>query len=308
MAGGQGIQALGAGTSLEQLIRWVALAGVLVVLLVTTTSAYLRVTAAGLGCDDWPACYGAQAGQTTSQPSFARAIHRVSATLAGTAVLAIGFLALADPRRHRTQLKLTGLLLLITAALALLGRATPGATIPAVAMGNVLGGMLMASLLWWMVLGPAPEGPPPGRVLTWVALLLLFAQIALGVLTSASYSGLACPSLPLCTAEGFPGTWSAAELDPWTTATGRASAHMAHRVVALAAAAAALAVALKRGTDRRSRGFLLAALGLQLLTGVLLVALSLPLALAVGHNLCAIGLLLALVAALHGRAQPRRAN
>jgi cytochrome c oxidase assembly protein subunit 15 len=293
---------------LDQLIRWVALVGALVVLLVTTTSAYLRVTAAGLGCEDWPACYGAHAGQATQSFGLARAVHRVSATLAGTAVLAIGFLALGNPRRFRSQLKLTGVLLLITAGLAFLGRATPGASIPAVAMGNVLGGILMASLLWWMALGRAPERPAAPRTLAWVALLLLFAQIALGVLTSASYSGLACPGLPLCSAEGFPGTWSAAELDPFTTAAGRASAHMAHRVVALAAAAAALAVALRRGTDRRSRAFLLAAVGLQLLTGVLLVALSLPLPLAVGHNLCAIGLLLALVAVLHGRARPSRGN
>jgi cytochrome c oxidase assembly protein subunit 15 len=136
--------------------------------------------------------------------------------------------------------------------------------------------------------------------MSWASLLLVFAQIGLGVLTSASYSGLACSSLPLCTAEGFPGTWSAAELNPLTVATGRASAHMAHRVLALAGAAAALAVALSPGTDRPSRAALLTVLALQLVTGVLLVVLSLPLVLAVAHNLCAALLLLALIAALHG--------
>jgi cytochrome c oxidase assembly protein subunit 15 len=298
----QGPQATQRGATLDHLIRWVALAGVLVVVLVTTTSAYLRVTAAGLGCENWPACYGRQAALATQPVGFARAMHRVSATLAGTAVLAIGFLALGEPRRFRSQLTFTGLLLLVTAGLAVLGRATPGASIPAVAMGNVLGGMLMASLLWWLALGTAAGRPAAARTLCWLALLLVFAQIALGVLTSASYSGLACSSLASCTAEGFPGTWSAAELDPWTTATGRASAHMAHRVLALAAAAAVLAVALSRSTDRRSRTALLCVLALQLVTGVLLVALSLPLALAVAHNVCAILLLLALVAALHGSA------
>jgi cytochrome c oxidase assembly protein subunit 15 len=288
----------------DRLIRWVALAGVLVVVLVTTTSAYLRVTAAGLGCEDWPACYGQRAASTTRPVGLARAMHRISATVAGTAVLAIGFLALGEPRRFRSQLKISGLLLLITAGLAALGRATPGATIPAVAMGNVLGGMLMAALLWWLALGPTGERAAPA--LARFALLLLFAQIALGVLTSASYSGLACSSLPSCTAEGFPGTWSLTELNPLTTATGRASAHMAHRVLALAAAAAALAVALKRGTARRTRAVLLGAVALQVLTGVLLVALSLPLALAVAHNLCAVLLLLALLAALHGRARLQR--
>jgi len=301
-------QATQPGATLDRLIRWVALAGVLVVLLVTTTSAYLRVTAAGLGCEDWPACYGHQAATAAQPTGFARATHRISATLAGTAVLAIGFLVLGEPRRFRSQLKITGVLLLITAGLAFLGRATPGASVPAVAMGNVLGGMLMASLLWWLALGSAAGRPWAARVLYWVALLLVFTQIALGVLTSASYSGLACSSLPSCTAEGFPGAWSACELNPWTTATGRASAHMAHRVVALAAAAAALAVALKRDTDRRSRAALLGVLALQLLTGVLLVALSLPLALAVAHNLCAVLLLLALVAALHGSARQQAAQ
>jgi cytochrome c oxidase assembly protein subunit 15 len=186
--------------------------------------------------------------------------------------------------------------------LATLGRATPGALVPAVAIGNVLGGMLMACLLWWLALGSPPARPiAPGwvRALSWAALLLTLGQIGLGVLTSASFSGLACPALPLCTADGFPGSWSYAELNPWTADTGRASAHMAHRLMALAATVAVALLAVSRHTGKRARLALLALLALQALVGVSMIALALPLTLAVVHNLLAALLLLALVAAHH---------
>lgn len=303
MAVGQGRGGSRARAAPEQLIRWLALAGTAVVLLVIASSAYLRLTAAGLGCEDWPACYGRQATSTVVHATPARLVHRVSATLAGAVVLGIGIIALTQPRRFKRELKLTALLLLITLALATLGRATPGAGVPAVAMGNVLGGMLMSALLWWLALGHRTPGHPPPTWVTWMSwasLVLAFVQIGLGVLTSASYSGLACPGLPLCTSDGFPGAWSAAELDPWTTDTGRASAHMAHRVMGLAAAAAILALAFSHAIDRGIRAVLVTLLALQLLMGTLLVWLSLPLLVDVAHNLCAALLLLALVASHHG--------
>jgi cytochrome c oxidase assembly protein subunit 15 len=287
----------------EQLIRRIALAGVLAVLVVIAASAYLRLTAAGLGCEDWPACYGVQAQDARQSHPAVRLVHRVAATVAGVTVLAIGVLAFRQARRFRHELGVTAVLLLLTIGLAALGRATPGTALPAVAMGNLLGGMLMAGLLWWLALGPRQRGPDrPARqpLLSWAALILVLAQTALGVLTSASHSGLVCPTLPLCAPDGLPGGWSLAQLDPWSTQTERATLHMVHRVGALLAAGAVLVLALSRGIRLRARTALLQLLVVELLLGLLLVALSLPLAAAVAHNVAAALLLLALVAAHHG--------
>lgn len=301
----------------RRLLRWLGLCGAVVVLLVTTTSALLRVSAAGLGCEDWPACYGAAAAtsgeQGASRPSAARFVHRISASLAGAAVLGIGLIALTHPRRFRRELAIFGVMAALTLGLATLGRATPGASVPAVAMGNALGGMLLASLLFYVGLGVRRERAKT-RValvlLSWLALGLMFATAGLGVLTSASYSGLACPGLPLCTDVGFPGAWSSADLNPWREAAGSASIHMAHRTatVALAVAVAALAWGVGRAdaAGRHMRYLLLTVLSLQLLLGIALVRFSLPLPIAVAHNLGAAALLLGLVAAHHLVAGPAR--
>jgi cytochrome c oxidase assembly protein subunit 15 len=292
-----------------RLIRWLAAAGVLVVLLVTTTSALLRVSGAGLGCEDWPACYGRQAAgpyDRAQPPRLARFLHRVGASAAGAVVLGIGLLAIAQPRRHRRELWFFAALAVLTLGLATLGRATPGALVPAVAIGNVLGGMLMASLLAWLALGErsaGAHGPAWLPRLGALALVLAFLAVGLGVMTSASYSGLACPGLPLCAAEGGTAEWSAADLHPWRTGAGSPSIHMAHRGAALLAGAVILALAWNLGrlggAGRRLRNLLLIALALQFLLGAGLVTLGLPLPVAVLHNLGAASLLLALVATQH---------
>jgi cytochrome c oxidase assembly protein subunit 15 len=298
-------------TQRRRLLRWLALLGAAVVLLVTATSAFLRVSAAGLGCENWPACYGqtatAGADAAAKRPSLARLVHRISASAAGAAVLGIGLIAVSQPRRFKAELLVAAVLMLITVGLATLGRATPGATVPVVAMGNVLGGMLMASLLWWLALGERGRAEPRARglaPLSWLALLATFAQIGLGVLTSASYSGLACTSLPSCTEAGFPGAWSASDLDPWRAAAGSPSIHMAHRVGTLVVAALVVRLAWLIGAQgprgRRLRAALLLALSVQALLGVLLVRFGLPLPVAVAHNSGAALLLLTLVAAHHG--------
>ena len=221
-------------------------------------------------------------------------------------MLGIGLLAVTQPRRHRRELSFFAVLAVLTLGLATLGRATPGALVPAVAMGNVLGGMLMASLLAWLALGERigdARAPAWLRRLSGLALVLAFLAIGLGVMTSASYSGLACPGLPLCTPEGGAAEWSTADLHPWHTGAGSPSIHMAHRGAALLAAAVILALAWSvgrlGGSGRRLRNLLLVALTLQLLLGVGLVTLRLPLPVAVLHNLGAASLLLALVATQH---------
>ena len=174
--------------------------------------------------------------------------------------------------------------------------------------------MLVASLLWWLALGELRgevRAPAWLVALSWAALVLAFLAAGLGVMTSASYSGLACPDLPLCTPHEATGGWSPSDLNPWRTGAASASIHMAHRSIALLAAAVVLALAwgLARldGAGRRLRNVLGVALAAQLLLGVSLVALALPLPIAVLHNLGATLLLLSLVAAHHLVVGPRGA-
>ena len=298
----------------QRLLARVALAGMLLVLLVTTSSAYMRLTAAGLGCADWPACYGRDAtapGQplverATPLTPLARLLHRVSASAAGATVLAIALIAFVNRRVLARELNIALALLALTLGLALLGRATPSAQSPAVAMGNLLGGMLMAAMLCWIALGNSIRlRPPVPRRLPWLsglALAMLSVQLVLGAMNSATYSALACTTLPDCAGQWWPASWSANEFDvrlPHSARSGPSVAvHLAHRYAALAVAATSLALA--GVLWRRGRGLALAVGGfvtLQLALGTIMVWLSLPLALVLLHNVTAVLLLLALVAA-----------
>jgi cytochrome c oxidase assembly protein subunit 15 len=297
----------------QRLIARIALAGVLLVLLVTTSSAYLRLTAAGLGCADWPACYGRDPGRNASPMPVARLLHRLSAAAAGAAVFAIALVAFVNRRRLARELGVATALLALTLGLALLGRATPTAQSPAIATANLLGGMLMAALLWWLALGrwERAQAMVP-RWLPWVsalALAALAAQLALGAMVSTTYSALACTSLPDCAGWWWPPTWSAEEFDltlPLSARTGPSAAiHLAHRYAAAAVAAPVLALAALLRRARRGLAFALAGLlALQVALGALAVALELPLVLVLAHNFCAAMLLLVLVAAHHGSLRP----
>ena len=290
----------------QRLIARIALAGVLLVLLVTTSSAYMRLTAAGLGCADWPACYGPDAARSAAPAPAARLLHRLSASATAAAVLAIALVAFVNRRRLARELAIAAILLALTLGLALLGRATPTAQSPAIPAANLLGGMLMAALLWWLALGSwrrlratAPRWLP---WLSGLALGALAVQLALGAMTSTTYSALACTTLPDCAGQWWPQTWSAEEFDPTRPVSARAgpsaAVHLAHRYAAVAVAALVLALAVALRRHARGLALMLAGLlGLQVALGLLAVALQLPLGVVLAHNVTAVVLLLALVAA-----------
>lgn len=293
-------------TDPQHLIARIALAGVLLVLLVTTSSAYMRLTAAGLGCADWPACYGPDAARSAAPAPAARLLHRLSASAAAAAVLAIALVAFVNRRRLARELAIAAVLVALTLALALLGRATPTAQSPAIAAGNLLGGMLMAALLCWLALGGRQQARAAApRRLRWLSALALGAlavQLALGAMTSTTYSALACTTLPDCAGQWWPQSWSAAEFDPTRPLSARAgpsaAVHLAHRYAAVVAAALVLALAAALRRHARGLAFMLAgSLGLQVALGLLAVALQLPLGVVLAHNVSAVVLLLALIAA-----------
>jgi cytochrome c oxidase assembly protein subunit 15 len=297
-----------------QLLRCFATACTLLVLAVTSLSAYLRLDKAGLGCTDWPVCYGAalraaQAG-TASAPAddrpaiaAARGAHRLAAVGALALVVAMGVLCVGRAPRLRAEgLQCAGLLLL-TIALAVLGRISADVRAPAVTLGNLLGGLAMLALCARLgVAGspPAHAGRSAGgtglRTRAALLLALVFAQAALGALASASFAGLGCTSLADCV-QGAAAV-DAATLNPWRepriapgggAAEPGALVQLLHRAGAAAVAlgAAAFAVlAWRRGrpaTAAAAAGLVAVEIGL----GLAQVGAGLPIGLALLHNVVA---------------------
>ena len=190
----------------------------LLVFVVVVLSAYIRLGDAGLGCADWPACFGQigvhdnrslAEGGPLLPPSAARSFHRVAATVFGFFVLGIAFLAIRNRKRGGPGVVLPLIVLGLTVFLSVLGVVTPSPLIPAVTTGNVLGGMAMLALLWWIGLRiqpqVAPDSAAAARVKPWarLALVVVAAQIALGAWTSGSFAGPSCAQLSGCADASF---------------------------------------------------------------------------------------------------------
>jgi len=302
------------------------------VLAIIGLSAQMRLTRVGLGCEPWPQCYGGLAQAPGAGPGSAaapvatgpgptgasavRLSHRVAASAALLVVL--GMLAVALGRRPflwaegRLALGLLGLALF----LAVLGRSAGPSGLPAVTLGNLLGGFLMIALsarLAWTAARPSADGGRrtagkgawPARRWTRIAILLVLVQVALGGLVSSGHAGLSCPAFGACDL----GAGSLQAFNPWIelppgtppTHGGGAWLHMAHRAVGLALAVLLLALSW-RAWRRGARAVAAALAGLPILLVALgfgLVALDLPLGLVLAHNLCA-ALLIALLAGAPG--------
>jgi cytochrome c oxidase assembly protein subunit 15 len=269
-----------------------------VLLAVTTLSAFIRLANAGVGCEPRPACYGerlraAQQGQPTRDAPgvvAARLAHRV---LGGMALLVVAVIAMGSwlgaPVLRREGAAAIALLAL-AGALAALGVVSAGARLPAVTIGNLVGGFAMLAIAWRIAAPPSALAP---LLRAWAAAgaALLLTQVALGGLVSAGYAGLSCPLL---------GCWPDAPawhaLDPFRepafdapTNPGGAVAQALHRAGAalVVLVLAPLGVVALRHGARRFGAALLALLALQVALGIGLVALALPLPLALAHNVVA---------------------
>lgn len=281
-------------------VQRLALACLALLLAVTCLSAYLRHSVAGLGCATWPACYGQ--GEPAASPgamavagqalTVARMAHRVTATLALLLIIAMVVMSLRARPRLQPQSRLTVALLVLALSLSLLGVFTPGSRLPAVAIGNLLGGFVMLALAARLVALPPVRGLgwPAGAVAT-----LLLVHIAGGAFVSAAHAGLACSDLRECFEQARAGGWDWQQLNPWREAgfaVGTPHAEGAllqalHRLGSLIMAPALAALgwlAIRRG--RRSEGiWLLALLATQVALGLALGSTGLPLVPVLLHNL-----------------------
>jgi cytochrome c oxidase assembly protein subunit 15 len=282
---------------------------------VVVVGAYVRLSDAGLGCPDWPLCYGRPmpagiADGDALAKAWKEMGHRYLAGILGMLLLALFFLSW----KRRKNAALATFLLGLVLFQATLGAWTVTMLLkPAIVTAHLLGGMSIFALLVWLVLSQyefarsAESGSL--RIGAACALAVLAVQIALGGWVSANYAALACPDLPGCLGQAIPpmdfgnafhvlrelGRSGDGELLPQAALT---AIHWSHRMFALVVAAVVGFVAYRafKIIELRKVGLLLgAALALQFLLGVANVAFNLPLPLAAAHNAGAALLLAALV-------------
>lgn len=205
-----------------QWLRKLVLLGAIIALCVVVLGAYVRLTDAGLGCPDWPGCYGtltvpeseaaildAQTAYPDSTVEVGKAwremAHRYLAGALGLIVLAIFVLGLRAKNEIRTSVWVPTFLVVLVVFQALLGMWTVTMLLkPVIVSSHLLGGMTTLAVLTWLVhrhwgsYSANIQMSNRLRLAIRFALLILFMQIFLGGWTSTNYAALACTDFPTC--------------------------------------------------------------------------------------------------------------
>lgn len=313
---------------------------------VVVLGAFVRLSDAGLGCPDWPGCYGhigvpdtaSEVTQAnTAYPerpveaykAWLEMIHRYAASILGLLILIMSVIAAVQ----RKGTWLPHVLLAGVIFQGMLGMWTVTLLLkPFVVTAHLLGGMTILSLLLLAVLResdaltswpvPTSNHLPHFAIAALVAVVM---QIFLGAWTSTNYAALACTDFPTCHGELWPDTDFGEAFVLWRglgvnyefgvlDGPGRTAIHMAHRVGAIVASIAVIALVIRLWREvggaanrwRRLAMLVAAALVVQVSLGISAVVFHLPLAVATAHNAGAALLLLSLVATNWAVANSRR--
>jgi cytochrome c oxidase assembly protein subunit 15 len=305
-------------------VHRLALAAAIVAFFVIVLGAYVRLSHAGLGCPDWPGCYGkltwpagaAEIEQASAAfperpvetgKAWREMVHRYLAGILVMLVAAINLVAWRSRPVPQGVRSLAAALLVLILFQAALGMWTVTLKLkPIVVMAHLMGGLATFSLLLWLSWKTGERRPPPAaasrfaalRPLILAGLLILIGQLALGGWTSANYAALACPDFPTCQGQWWPATnfdegfvlWREIGVDyegGVLDLPARTAIHLTHRLGALVVLLVIGILAwllLARSATRRAGAGLLALLLAQISLGVLNIVLYLPLPNAVAHN------------------------
>lgn len=316
------------------MFRKLILAATLLAFGVVVLGAFVRLSDAGLGCPDWPGCYGklspahahqeiAQAhaerpqGPVSSVKAWKEMVHRYFASTLGLLIVITGAMAWIKREQLKQSPGLPLFLIGFVILQGLFGMWTVTLKLtPIIVTLHLLGGMITLSLLTWQLQRqrrdiPAVRGVDAERMKPFAAFALgmVFLQIALGGWVSSNYAALACPDFPTCNGALVPtmdlhhafqlvrdlGMTAQGALLPLEALT---AIHWVHRVGALVTllVVGLLVFKMLRIPALARAGILIALiLTAQISLGIANVLLSLPLPVAVAHNAGAALLLLSLV-------------
>ena len=334
-------------SSNTQTLRRLVLTSLLLAIVVIGLGAYTRLTHAGLGCPDWPTCYGLLDVPETSQQiataeqaypqrpvepakAWNEMIHRYFAGSLGLLIAAIAFFSIKLRFSKRSSVRYPLILPLFILCIVIFQAALGMWTVtlklmPVVVMAHLLGGFTTLCLLFLLYLRIQAKGinAQGANLVDWqlkkyssyalLGITILTAQIALGGWTSSNYAAMSGVELPICQ-----GNWlgnltfeQSFDLIPpkqesyefgHLAHNERVTIHVSHRLGAMVTgiflAWLAIMVFLKARNHaiKSAAVVLMTLLIVQISLGISNIWFSLPLKVAVAHNLVAACLMLSLIA------------
>ena len=317
---------------------YLARATLIFALVVIALGAYTRLVDAGLGCPDWPGCYGhwllplseeavSQANaqwQDSPVDIFRAAVemtHRVAAGMLGVLVLVLAFLSWRARHAFLLACVVTGLIV----AQGLFGMWTVTLKLlPQIVTMHLLGGFgVLCALYCYYLRSLYPSSLTPNqprftmfKTFAWLAWFLIFAQIALGGWLSANYAAVACPDFPMCQGQWVPPMDFGSAFNMTRDAgpnylgglldnTARVTIHLSHRLGAVLLSLYLIIFGIYAVRAHIHNAARLAIYGMwvvliaQLCLGVSNIIFHFPIALAVAHNLCGALLMLSITRVLY---------
>lgn len=311
-----------------------SLIAVVLAFTVVLLGAYTRLVDAGLGCPDWPGCYGFLTvpdehheiqmaieafphAPVEAEKAWPEMIHRYFAGSLGLLVAVLAVIGFVNRDKNQQPLMLSFALLGIIIFQAALGMWTVTmGLLPVIVMGHLLGGFITLTLLLLLFLNIRHNNPvawaSPIRSLTLLAVVIVFIQIMLGGWTSANYAAIICTDFPTCQGNMIPpldfsGAFTVSTegvknyLGGHLDNDARVTIHWMHRLGAVITTLYLLFLIFKlfiTGWNKFASWILLVLIA-QLSLGISNVIFSLPLVVAVAHNGVAVLLLMSLAALVH---------
>lgn len=277
-------------------------------LVVVVLGAFVRLSDAGLGCPDWPGCYGlldvpethseiSEANQAYPErpvepaKAWKEMIHRYAASTLGFIILIMCALAWWRKRNHPDQpVWMPTFLVFMVIFQGLLGMWTVTLLLkPFVVSAHLMGGLTVLSMLWWVLMRQGNYFAPSSISNAWtlrrytsLALVVVVIQIALGAWTSTNYAATACADFPTCQGAWLPANMDFSEAFVLWRGLGvnyefgvldtaaRTAIHYTHRLGAIATTLVLLFLAMRLISGERDQN-------LKALGGMLIFALGLQL-------------------------------
>lgn len=289
--------------------------------IVILLGAYTRLTDAGLGCPDWPGCYGkivvpkdvgsnnyGATWEFNSTKAWTEMVHRYLASTLGFLILIISFTTIKKNIKLNKPIEIILPIILLATVIfqGLLGMWTVTLKLlPTVVMGHLIGGLTTLSLLILILLknfnlNDNVKFSPATKTVCGLALVMVFIQIVLGGWTSSNYAAIPCLDFPSCNGQYFPAENTLSAMNPFISIgpnyeggvlsnAMRVTIQLFHRWGALITTllVSTVILSIRQYSEAYYHKFsiyLLFLMGLQITLGIINVKWALPLTIAVMHN------------------------